>query len=399
MTAISTRHLRTASTPTDLKYLQKELQIQPNLPAIKPRNQMYRVQLNTVVRSGKDLDSERIRILPMGTRVRVQEILKRRVRIDMPVKGWCSMRSRNGDIILKPIEDGEENLTTPSFGKSAESKAELLRKKIQQARLKQQQAKEKLVKANSSQLVRSLAEKYAETHSKLMKIVQNKLAAESSELSSPRAMKAKLLHTQSCMSQLEIEHSAKNMELDVLQNQLGNIQAQLSHVCKKQGVENPLELTAQIEKMENDQEMAKEKIIEYQSVTKRYERELSSMKEKMASLLQKDPVTLKSSYVIKNVEIHNGDVVLMKDNVGIVIVHYIGHVHWSEDEIYVGVELGEPVGSCNGTVEGKTYFSVGCDRGAFFPLSAISRKIPAASLLKQLQKQVELNDRLLNSKE
>lgn len=375
MTAISSRHHRTASTPADLKW--------------------YRVQLNTVVRSGKDLDSERIRILPMGTRVRVQEILKRRVRIDMPVKGWCSMRSAGGDIILKPIEDGEENLTTPSFGKSAENKADLLRKKIQDVRIQQQQAKLKLVDANSNKIVRSLAEK----HSKLMKIVQNKLAAESSELSSPRAMKAKLLHTQSCMSKLEIEHSAKNMELDVLQNQLGNIQAQLSNVCKKQGVENPLELTAQIEKMENDQEMAKEKIMEYQSVTKRYEREIFCMKEKLASLLQKEPVSLKSSYVIKNVEIHNGDVVLMKDNVGIVIVHYIGHVHWSEDEIYVGVELGEPVGSCNGTVEGKTYFSVGCDRGAFFPLSEISRKIPAASLLKQLQKQVEKNDRLLSSKE
>lgn len=60
----------------------------------------YRVCLNTIVRKSKELDSERLRILPMGSKVYVEEVSGRRVRITQPLKGWCSMQSSNGDTIL-----------------------------------------------------------------------------------------------------------------------------------------------------------------------------------------------------------------------------------------------------------------------------------------------------------
>ncbi|CAN0527956.1 unnamed protein product, partial [Ectocarpus sp. 8 AP-2014] len=37
-------------------------------------------------------------------------------------------------------------------------------------------------------------------------------------------------------------------------------------------------------------------------------------------------------------------------------VAYAGEVHFARGE-HVGVELDEAVGNCNGTVEGKTYFT------------------------------------------
>ena len=50
------------------------------------------------------LDSERLRILPMGSRVHVVEQQDRRVRIDQPIAGWCSLKSSNGDTILTPLQ-------------------------------------------------------------------------------------------------------------------------------------------------------------------------------------------------------------------------------------------------------------------------------------------------------
>jgi len=77
----------------------------------------YRVCLNTIVRAGEELDSERLRILPMGSRVCVVEAAKnngRRVRIKSPIQGWCSMSSSNGDTILAPIEDPNGDAVPPT---------------------------------------------------------------------------------------------------------------------------------------------------------------------------------------------------------------------------------------------------------------------------------------------
>jgi len=86
----------------------------------------HRVCLNTIVRKGMALDSERLRILPMGSKVWVVEQQERRVRIDRPIVGWCSLKSSNGDTILTPLEKTveEEASQTPSSAANLEENAE-----------------------------------------------------------------------------------------------------------------------------------------------------------------------------------------------------------------------------------------------------------------------------------
>lgn len=79
----------------------------------------HRVCLNTIVRKEKVLDSERLRILPMGSRVNVVEKSGRRVRIDQPISGWCSLNSSNGDTILKPLDGNQKVAPTPRGGQAA----------------------------------------------------------------------------------------------------------------------------------------------------------------------------------------------------------------------------------------------------------------------------------------
>jgi len=68
----------------------------------------HRVCLNTIVRKGVKLDSERLKILPMGAKVLVMEQKERRVRISQPIAGWCSLHSSNGDTILSVLQNKSE---------------------------------------------------------------------------------------------------------------------------------------------------------------------------------------------------------------------------------------------------------------------------------------------------
>jgi len=68
----------------------------------------HRVALNTIVRKGVKLDSERLKILPMGAKVLVMEQKERRVRISQPIAGWCSLYSSNGDTILSVLANKSE---------------------------------------------------------------------------------------------------------------------------------------------------------------------------------------------------------------------------------------------------------------------------------------------------
>jgi len=82
----------------------------------------YRVCLNTIVRKDHRLDSERLRILPMGSRVYVVEQRDRRVRIsycaNQRIDGWCSMTSSNGDTILCKVNEADVNLSNVEVEKA-----------------------------------------------------------------------------------------------------------------------------------------------------------------------------------------------------------------------------------------------------------------------------------------
>lgn len=67
----------------------------------------YGVILNTIVRETEDLDSDPLQILLAGKEVNVVQVKGRRVRIDYPVQGWCSLISSCGHTILIKIDAPE----------------------------------------------------------------------------------------------------------------------------------------------------------------------------------------------------------------------------------------------------------------------------------------------------
>lgn len=113
----------------------------------------HRVCLNTIVRKGEKLDSERLRILPMGSRVNIVQVSGRRVRISSPIDGWCSLKSSTGDTILAKIENDQSGVTTPAFRQAQqkakrleetkdENKVEDLQRQVEETKQRLKQAEE-----------------------------------------------------------------------------------------------------------------------------------------------------------------------------------------------------------------------------------------------------------------
>jgi chemotaxis protein histidine kinase CheA len=127
--------------------------------ADKEEEKWFRVCLNTIVRAGEQLDSERLRILPMGSRVCVVEAAKnngRRVRIKSPIQGWCSMSSSNGDTILAPIEDPNEVPNTPKSISAKVNALQQRRDRTQQLLEKAEKDEKVKGKVNESELRREV---------------------------------------------------------------------------------------------------------------------------------------------------------------------------------------------------------------------------------------------------
>jgi len=73
----------------------------------------YRVCKRMLVRKGKEFHSEALDCLLSGTRVRGIAHEGRRVKIDKPIAGWCSLHKSNGDTILT-LEESSTNATNIS---------------------------------------------------------------------------------------------------------------------------------------------------------------------------------------------------------------------------------------------------------------------------------------------
>ena len=60
------------------------------------------------------MDSEKLRTLPMDSRVCVVEKVGRRVRICSPINGWCSMTSsKDGHVILTKLDNQDQSAHKP----------------------------------------------------------------------------------------------------------------------------------------------------------------------------------------------------------------------------------------------------------------------------------------------
>lgn len=119
--------------------------------ASSAQNKWHRVCLNTIVRKNVELESERLRILPMGSRVHVIEKKGRRVRIDQPINGWCSLLSSTGDVILSEIAAPDEPLTTPKA-----TNLKKLEERVQKAKQEQSKAADDGEKQKYKEEVESL---------------------------------------------------------------------------------------------------------------------------------------------------------------------------------------------------------------------------------------------------
>jgi len=107
----------------------------------------HRVCLNTIVRKGVELDSERLRILPMGSKVFVEEVQGRRVKISSPIVGWCSKKSSTMDTILEKIVQTDGGVT-PRNRNQAE--------KLEKLKIQAQQAQDTKVQEKLSQEIADL---------------------------------------------------------------------------------------------------------------------------------------------------------------------------------------------------------------------------------------------------
>merc|ERR1719410_665498 len=80
-------------------------------------------------------------------------------------------------------------------------------------------------------------------------------------------------------------------------------------------------------------------------------------------------------------ELRNGDVVLVRRGVG--VVKWVGVPSFAPaDEYWVGVELKEAKGNCNGSIRGKRYFN--CRRGHGVFVQDIQRRLGPEELLDKL---------------
>jgi len=286
----------------------------------------HRVCLNTIVRATKELESARLRILPMGSRVNVVEISGRRVRIDQPIDGWCSIESSNGDLILSPAE--ESDAADKSF-----------------------EHEETYMTARAQQLANELTE-------------------------------LKALREQVRAQKLVEEEVGKTNEAAIkLEENVQELEAQVQ--SKKAYDELIAEKRSQIENLKQ--------------ITEAKKAESLAVKSELYSLCAPEDGKrrLPSSVNSHSTNLLNGDVVLINAEIGLGIVRYVGVVEWSS-EVYMGVELGEPIGNTNGTQGSRKYFTVQDNHGLFLPLSQVSKKIPAENLLQKLHLLVS-NDKTASS--
>jgi len=283
----------------------------------------HRVCLNTIVRATKDLDSARLRILPMGSRVNVVEVVGRRVKIDQPIDGWCSIESSNGDLILSKTQDeapaahndeGKEAFDTDRVEyqqqqrqiNEIEGELSELRKKVEEANIKKKEAQKN-------------------------EVLSEELKKEVDDLESKAREQERLIEE-------------KKRELEELANKAGDLgeMAALQNAAVK-----------------------------------------NKLYKLMSGLDADNSDALPSKDTSHDTHLLNGDVVMIDDQKGLAIVRFVGEVEFS-DQVMLGAELSDPIGDCNGTKDNTTYFSCPPNHGVFFPLQGVKKKIPAEHLLQKL---------------
>lgn len=291
----------------------------------------HRVCLNTIVRATKELDSARLRILPMGSRVNVVEVVGRRVKIDQPIDGWCSIESSNGDLILSKTQD-ETPTAHNDEGKEAFE--------------------------TDKDFYKDRAEQVAE---ELKELQELRKQLEDAKLKTKEAQKNDMLSEELKRNVEELESKAKDQEK--LQQEIAEKQRILE------------QLNANKIKMG---EMGEQAGIQASAVRSKLYKLMSGPAEDLNG-----GKLLPSKFNSQDTHLLNGDVVMINEIKGLAIVRYVGEVEFA-DGVHIGMELSDALGDNDGSKDDKRYFSCTKDHGVFYPLKDVQKKLPAENLLQKL---------------
>jgi len=347
----------------------------------------HRVCLNTIVRKGQLLDSERLRILPMGSKVFVVEQRERRVRIDQPIAGWCSLRSSNGDTILTPLDvkDNESMPATTPMASDLRTKANQAQnaahavEKDQHSKLESiraQQSDNKTVNEIKAEILR-LQEDLHEKGTTGLKLNQAQYD---------------LQRTEEERSQLEEENNQNNNEIEQLRIQLESSVEQLEKI-NNSDAQQLMEQLREIELMEQKKRELYSKMLSLEEMTMAQKRETENLQKKVHKMFFETGDA-------EAVSLRVDDVVLLREGVGLVIVKFVGKVPQLGPGHFIGVELSDPhEEGHNGTVGDAQYFQTKPGHGMFYPTTHIKKLLKPEELLDVLNRQVLILQKEMTSKE
>merc|ERR1719464_953077 len=149
----------------------------------------------------------------MGSRVNVVEVDGRRVRIDEPIGGWCSIESSNGDLILSPTNDERDDAASglAPNGAADQGRAEALAKELQELKWLREE-----VAAKNMEEIHSKLEDLKAKHNQLSEQVSESTQASHDRLAD---LNRRIRETQRLMTQVQAEQSNIHHEISAAANQ------------------------------------------------------------------------------------------------------------------------------------------------------------------------------------
>jgi len=281
----------------------------------------HRVQLNTIVRKTIALDSDRLRILPMGSRVYVIEQKERRVKINQPIEGWCSLSSSNGDQILVKLESAEAEVSTPrvTSGKHVEKLKKNQMEASARVNALRDDMKAALEKPELAKLyndIQKIREQLRIAQAALPQLLEEKNEAESNA---------------NLKEELELQIETKRNEIQNFELQISDMMMQIGGEAKRLETENPVELQQKIEGASSKISHLTDKIKESEAIMAALELQNKDIK----SMINEMGVSNDQS---SSPDIRVGDV-LKFPRFGMAIVEFVGVFN---DEKLVGVCFDAP---------------------------------------------------------
>jgi len=266
----------------------------------------YRVCLNTIVRKGKELDSERLRILPMGSRVRVTKTVERRVKIDQPIEGWCSLTSSNGDQILHKLDPEDLGPTTPQMRSNAGK--QLLAKQMQSNHEALERKAQEQSNALANPEVRKLFDDIQNIKEQLKKTESQSVQFQM------ESQQNKNLKQDLEVNDLKVEEY--NEKIKELRGKLKNKQDEISKQAKSLKVSNPDELKSEMDRLEKHNVTLSAEMEHNNRILADLQQEAQSIANMMSQYIEYDHY--------KQDEILVGDVLKLDGGYGMAVVGFVG---------------------------------------------------------------------------